>query len=122
MHLLSLEDGEGESRLVVRSIPRGPSRAVIGFSQPARTLQGWAFRWPAVAVVERTSAARVQAEVTCTSGEYKDPGPPSLAIFDLARAESFVPAPPPPHLAPPAGKCPERVHFVVAYGEKRGNP
>ena len=112
MHLLSVKSGEGESRLVVRSIPRGPSRPLIGFAEPARTLEAFAFRWPAVAVVERTSSPRQQSEVTCDSGEYKPPGPPSLAILDLARAEPFLTAPPRAHLAPPPGPCP---HHVEVY-------
>ena len=116
MHLLSVDGGEDESRLVVRSIPGGPSRPLVGFSEPVRTLAGFAFRWPGVAVVESTRVPRQQAEVTCTSGEYKPPGPRSLAILDLARAEPFLPAPPPAHLAPPPGKCPVQ---VVADGEKR---
>jgi hypothetical protein len=116
MHLLSVEGNEGESRLVLRSIADGRARPLVGFSEPVRSLEGFAFRWPAVAFVERTSVPRVQSEVTCTSGEYKPPEPPTLLILDLARAEPFLPAPPRAHLAPPAGTCP--VH-VIAY-EKHG--
>ncbi len=109
MHLLTVEGGEAGSVLTVRGIPGGPPRPLTGFEEPARTLEGLAFRWPAVAVVERMSTPRQQAEVTCTSGDYKPPSPPFLAIFDLARAEPFLPAPPAAHLAPPAAKCPPQV-------------
>ena len=108
MHALFQESVEGGSVLVVRSLPGGPSRRLIGFDDPARMLDGVAFRWPAVALVERTSTPLQQSEVTCDSGDYHQPGPPSLAILDLARAEPFVPAPPPVQLAPPPGKCPPR--------------
>ncbi|HEY4428268.1 MAG TPA: hypothetical protein VGN08_08710 [Solirubrobacteraceae bacterium] len=112
MHRLVWEIVEGRSVLAVRNLLAGPSRRLIGFSEPARSLRGLAFRWPAVAVVETTSAPLAQSEVTCHSGEYHHPSPPFLAIFELERSEPFVPAPPPAHLALPAGNCPPPIHVV----------
>lgn len=116
MHVLIQESVEGGSVLVVRSLPHGPSRRLVGFDEPARALEGVAFRWPAVALVESTSTPLQQSEVTCDSGEYHRRGPSFLAILDLARAETFLPAPPRPHLAPPAGKCTPHVVGVLEHG------
>jgi hypothetical protein len=109
MHLLVKEEVEGHPVLAVRNILNGSRRRLIGFNAPARTLQALAFRWPAVALLETTAASLEQSEVTCGSGEYHRPSPPSLRIFDLARGETYVPPPPSVHLAPPAGPC----RFVV---------
>ena len=102
--------GARRSRRRTRSSPCATSSmarggGLIGFNAPARTLQALAFRWPAVALLETTAAPLKQSEVTCESGEYHRPSPPSLRIFDLARGETFVPPPSSPHLAPPAGPC-----------------
>jgi hypothetical protein len=105
MHLLVNEEVEGHSVLAVRNILDGSTRRLIGFREPARTLEAVAFRWPAVAVIETTSVPLTQSEVTCYSGEYHQSSPPLLRIFDLARPETYVPPPPSPHLAPPAGPC-----------------
>jgi hypothetical protein len=110
MRILKYEPlADGGSALAVRDLRNGRSRRLIGFDEPARTLTAVAFRWPAVAIVETTSTPLSQAEVTCSSGEYHRPSAPSLRIFDLARAERYVPSPPPAHLAQPTG-C---VHNVV---------
>lgn len=106
MHLVEVQSGEGGSVLVVRGIGGGPVRRLIAFKEPARSLEGVAFRWPAVAVVESTSMPLAQSEVTCRSGEYHPPGAPFLAIFDLARSEPFVSPPPSAHLSPAPGPCP----------------
>jgi hypothetical protein len=105
MHLVESESVEGDSVLVERSVLGGASRRLIGFNEPARSLVALAFRWPAVAVVETTSAPLSQSEVTCTSGEYHRPSAPILAILDLARSEPFVPPPPSADLVRPA-RCP----------------
>jgi hypothetical protein len=105
MHLVESESVEGDSVLVERSALGGASRRLIGFNGPARSLVALAFRWPALAVVETTSAPLSQSEVTCTSGEYHRPSAPFLAILDLARAEPFVPPPPSADLVRPA-QCP----------------
>jgi hypothetical protein len=105
MHLVESESVEGDSVLVERSVLGGASRRLIGFNEPARSLVALAFRWPAVAVVETTSAPLSQSEVTCTSGQYHRPSAPFLAILDLARAEPFVPPPPSTDLVRPA-RCP----------------
>jgi|GEM_PF-4640028 len=110
MRILKYEPLEGGgSALAVRDLRDGRTRRLIGFDEPARTLTAVAFRWPAVVVVETTSIPLSQDEVTCTSGEYRSPSAASLRIFDLARAERYVPSPPPAHLAQPTG-C---VHRVV---------
>ncbi len=108
MHLVESESVEGDSVIVERSVLGGASRRLIGFNEPARSLVAFAFRWPAVAVVETTSAPLSQSEVTCTSGEYHRPSAPFLAIFDLARADPFVPPPPSANLVRPA-RCPRIV-------------
>jgi hypothetical protein len=108
MHLVERESVEGDSVLVVRSVLGGASRRLIGFNEPARSLVALALRWPAVAVVETTSAPLSQSEVTCTSGEYHRPSAPILAILDLARSEPFVPPPPSADLVRPA-RCPRIV-------------
>ena len=105
MHLVERESVEGASVLVERSVLGGASRRLIGFNEPARSLVALAFRWPAVTVVETTSAPLSQSEVTCTSGEYHRPSAPILAILDLARAEPFIPPPPSADLVRPA-RCP----------------
>ena len=110
MHLLTEESLEGQSTLVVRSIPAGPSRRLVAFDEPLRTLQADAFRWPAIAAIESTTTPLLPSEVTCTSGAYHPPGAAFLAIFDLDRPEPFIPAPPP---APPPpsrpANCPPHV-------------
>jgi hypothetical protein len=117
MHLVERESVEGNSVLVERSVLGGASRRLIGFNEPARNLVALAFRWPAVAVVETTSAPLSQSEVTCTSGEYHHPSAPFLAILDLARAEPFVPPPPSADLVRPA-QCPRII--PPKYWPKRG--
>jgi len=109
MHLLVEEYVEGQTVLTVRSVLDGSSRRLIGFNSPARALEAVGFRWPAVAMVETTSAPLVQSEVTCSSGQYHHSSPPALRIFDLARSERFLPSPPSAHLAPPVGPCPPPV-------------
>lgn len=108
MHLVIEESVEDGQALAVRSVLGGPSRRLIAFNA-ARTLQAVAFRWPAVAIVETTSAPLSQNEVTCERREYHEPSAPFLAIFDLERSEPFEPAPPSAHLAPPPGPCVRRV-------------
>jgi hypothetical protein len=106
MHVVAYESVEGGSALTVRSLLGKESRRLIGFNEPARRLLGLAFRWPAVAAVETTSAPLSQSEVTCQSGEYHPPSKPFLAIFDVARSKPYVPPPPSAHLAPPPRNCP----------------
>ncbi len=109
MHLLTDEyrevPGGGEYQtLSVRSLAGGPSggapRSVIGYNSPARALDAFAFRWPALAVVETTSTPLLPSEVRCWSGNYGPAGKPFLQIFDLARNEAFRPAPPIIHVQP----------------------
>ncbi len=107
MHILTEEPFESGQALAVRSIFGGPSRRLIAFNA-ARTLQAIALRWPALALVETTSAPLSQNEVTCERREYHEPSAPFLAIFDLQRSERFEPAPPSAHLAPPPGPCPPK--------------
>jgi hypothetical protein len=106
MHVVTYESVEGHLVLAVRNLLGTKSRRLIGFNEPARRLLGLAFRWPAVAVVETTSAPLSQSEVTCQSREYHPPSKPFLAIFDVARSEPYVPPPPSAHLTPPPGNCP----------------
>jgi hypothetical protein len=105
MHILTEEPLESGQALAVRSISGGPARRLIAFDA-ARSLQALAFRWPAVAVLETTSAPLSQNEVTCERREYQEPSAPFLAVFDLERSEPFDPAPATAHLAPPRGPCP----------------
>jgi hypothetical protein len=115
MHLLLEEEVEGHSALVVRNILDGSTRRLIGLDEPARALEAVGFRWPAVAVVETTRVLRAQSEVTCDSGEYRQPSPPALRIFDLERREAYVPSPPSADLAPPPRRCP-KVRSTEAKG------
>lgn len=105
MHLLIDEENSGTREyqtLSVRDLAGGRSgeapsdtrKRIIGFNSPARALVALAFRWPALAVIETTSAPLLPSEITCWSGEYKPAGNPFLQIFDLARHEPFLPAPP----------------------------
>jgi hypothetical protein len=114
MHLVTVGGGEEASSLegasgsviVLRGLRSGQTRQVIGFNPPGRELIALAFRWPALVVVESTSAPLRQSEVTCSSGEYQPSSGPFLATFDLAFPEAFVPAPPSPHLEqPPPSLC-----------------
>jgi len=105
MRLLVQEDVEGDQVLAVRNILDGTSRQLIGFNGRARTLEGVAFRWPAVALIETTSVPLAQSEVTCSSGEYHAASPPRLRIIDLTRLDYYLPPPPSAHLEPPAGLC-----------------
>lgn len=107
MHMLVEEEVEGHTVLAVRNMLDGSTRRLIGFNEPARTLEAVAFRWPAVALIETTSVPLAQSEVTCGSGEYHPASPPRLRIFDLARRETYMPPPPSAHLSHPAG-CPPR--------------
>ncbi len=109
MHLLTDEyrevPGNGEYQtLSVRSLAGSPSRgaprSVIGYDSPARALVAFAFRWPALALVETTSTPLLPSEVRCWSGDYGAAGKPFLQIFDLARNEAFRPAPPIVHVQP----------------------
>ncbi len=118
MHLVQDEPVEGGSVVVVRSVLGGGSRRLIGFNEPARSLVALAFRWPAVAVVQTTSAPLSQSEVTCTSGDYHRSSAPFLTIFDVARAEPFVPPPPSAAVVRPA-TCPPYVVPTVHRGIRR---
>ena len=100
MHLLIDEYHEGPGNREYQTVsvrplaggaPRDAPRRVIGFNSPARALVALAFRWPAVAVIETTSAPRLPSEIHCGTGEYKPPGKPFLQVFDLARSEPFLP-------------------------------
>jgi hypothetical protein len=112
MHLLTREHHEGppgnREYLSVRDLADTGSapRLVVGFDSPARTLDAFAFRWPAVAVVEQAGVPRLPSEIHCWSGDY-NPGKPSLQIFDLARNEP--PQPPPAFVnvqpSPPLTNC-----------------
>jgi hypothetical protein len=128
MHLVTVETGEDahsggapQSVISVRSLVGGATRHVIGFNPPGRTLITLAFRWPALAVVETTSAPRPQSELTCYNSEYQPPSSPFLEVFDLAQSEPFLPPPPTPHLARPAsspcGPAPPRV-LAAARGRE----
>ncbi len=107
MHVLEERSVEGGSVVAVRGLLGGPSRRLIGFNEsPVRKLEAFAIRWPAVAVLETTSAPLSPREVTCHSGRYHDPGEPFVSIFDLARREPFVPPPAPEPLPPLPDNCP----------------
>jgi len=96
-HLVSEEFTGEESVLSVRNLAGGAARPVIAFDSPARALLTLGFRWPALAVVESTSAPLSASELTCSTGYYHAASKPSLQIFDLARAEPFAPPPPLAH-------------------------
>jgi hypothetical protein len=107
MHIVTLDYAEGgQSALSVRSLTAGAPRRVIGFSGPRRSLVTLAFRWPALALIETTSAPLSQTEFTCFTSEYKPPSSPFVQIFDLAHPQPFLPPPPAPQLVrPPRGAC-----------------
>jgi len=96
-HLISEEFAREESVLSVRSLTGATARPVIAFDSPARELLTFGFRWPALALVERTSTPLLASELTCFTGHYHSASEPSLQIFDLARAEPFVPPAPLAH-------------------------
>jgi len=100
MHLVTLEYPEGQQTVSVCGVTGGAPKAVIGFNPQARALVTLAFRWPALVVVETTSAPLLPSEVHCWSGEYGPASKPCLEIFDLARSEPFVPAPALVHMEP----------------------
>ncbi len=85
--------------LGIRCVCLGGGRFGIGFNQ-GRELITLAFRWPALVVVETTSAPLLPSEVHCWSGEFGPASKPFLGIFDLARSEPFVPAPALVHVPP----------------------
>jgi hypothetical protein len=89
MHLVT-DEGQTVS---VRSVAGGAAKAVIGFNSPVRSLVSLAFRWPALVVVETTSAPLLPSEVHCWSSGYGPASVPFLGLFDLARDQPFVPAP-----------------------------
>jgi hypothetical protein len=89
MHLVT-DEGQTVS---VRSVAGGAAKAVIGFNSPVRSLVALAFRWPALVVVETTSAPLLPSEVHCWSSGYGPASVPFLGLFDLARDQPFVPAP-----------------------------
>jgi hypothetical protein len=91
MHLVIAED-PGPT-LSVRELTDGATRQVIAFADPARTLDAVSFRWPALAVVQSTSAPLAPDQVGCWTGSYGAPEKPVLRLFDLAREEPFIPAP-----------------------------
>jgi hypothetical protein len=99
MYLLTREYHEGPpgngDYLSIRDLAGTGSapRLVVGFDSPARTLEAFAFHWPALAVVESTGVPRLPSEIHCWSGDY-NPGKPYLQIFDLARNEPPLPPPP----------------------------
>ena len=81
MHIVAYEN----STLSVRSAAGGPSRPVVGFNPPARTLEAFAFRWPDLVVSETTSKPLFPSEMHCWSGSYGPSSEPFFAPFDLAR-------------------------------------
>jgi hypothetical protein len=91
--LVSSESSEGTRTLFLRALAGGPQRPVIGFNEPGRRLIALAFRWPALVLVQTTSAALAASEVKCGAGYYGPESKPSLGVFDLAEVEPFVPAP-----------------------------
>ncbi len=103
MHLLAIEQENGPpapgTYLTLTDLSpsrRGrarQTRRVIGFDDPASDLLAYAFRWPALALVEQTSTPRLPDEITCDSGEYKPAGKPFLRIIDLAREAPPIAAP-----------------------------
>jgi hypothetical protein len=101
MHLVTDESVDGDQVVSVRSVLGGAPQPLIGFNGPARSLITLAFRWPAVAVAETTSAPRSQSEVTCWNSEYQPASEAFLGIFDVARTEPFVQPPPTAHLVRP---------------------
>ncbi len=109
MHVLEDETSNGHLVLAVRALSGGAERRLVGFDAPVRQLLDIAFRWPAVAIIETTSAPLAQDEVTCTSGDYRAASAPFLSILDLARHEPFLPAPAPSAARRPAGCPAERV-------------
>jgi hypothetical protein len=88
MHVL--EWGEGGA-LMVRNLLSGERRPVIGFNSPGRSLFEYAFRWPALAIVQSTSPVLALPEISCEEGYYGPPSEPFLTLFDLERAEPYVP-------------------------------
>jgi hypothetical protein len=96
MHLVT----DAGQTVSIRSVTGGAPKAVIGFNSPARTLVRFAFRRPALVVVETTSTPRLPSEVHYWSGDYGPASEPFLGIFDLAHSEPFVPAPALAHVEP----------------------
>lgn len=95
MHLVTEEDGT----VSMRSVTGGAPEPVVAFNE-ARELLAVAFRWPALVVVETTSAPRLPSEIHCWSGDYGPASEPFLGIFNLAHSEPFLPAPALVHMEP----------------------
>jgi hypothetical protein len=99
MHLVSVDQPEGAGSfgqpiVSVRDLRHpGAPQPLIAFAPPARELVASALRWPALALLVATSAPRLPSELTCWGEDY---GPPRVSprLFDLARPEPFLPAPP----------------------------
>jgi hypothetical protein len=117
MHVLTDEQAPDGQVLTVSDLSGGPSRRLIGFDDPARSLLALAFRWPAAVVDETTSSPLAQSEVSCWGGEYGPVSAPFLTTFDLARREPFLAAPPSADLVRPprstCGSAPPRVHQAL---------
>jgi hypothetical protein len=105
MHMAAEEPAGESSTVVVRDLRNGDVRRVVGFDA-ARGLLALAFRWPALTVAETTRAQIAQSELTCWNSEYRPASSPFLGIFDLARGEPFLAAPPlAPLVRPALGTC-----------------
>jgi hypothetical protein len=82
--------------VVMKRIPGGETRDVIGMNPPARGLRGLAWRWPKLALIETTSTALPDGQFNCRYGTYGPPSAPFLETFNLAKHGTFVPPPPTP--------------------------
>lgn len=105
MHLVAETYADGEDTVSVRGVTGSEEQtAVVGFNPPGRALVALGFRWPALAVVETTSAVLSPSQVNCQTGYYSAASAPFLAFFDLARHEPFS--------APPASSLLESSHLL----------
>lgn len=98
MHLVAVRRVAGAPGvdISVRALPYGPTKDVIGFNPPGRTLLGVALRWPVLALVMTTSNALPNGEFSCRYGSYGPPSAPFVLSLNLARPRPFLAAPIPP--------------------------
>lgn len=99
--IVSAIAADGNETMTLRSLITGVSRPLIGFSDPGRELMTATFTWPALTLVDTTSAALPDGQFTCTNGTFSAPTPPTLVELNVIHTP-FMPAPATPPQPTPA--------------------
>ena len=81
--IVSAIAADGNETMTLRSLITGVSRPLIGFSDPGRELMTATFTWPALTLVDTTSAALPDGQFTCTNGTFSAPTPPTLVELNV---------------------------------------